>query len=380
MVKLFLTNHHPDATDRHVTIDIETGLCTFENKQQIQLAGLFQQTDFYHPLLKESYVESADHFFHYEYDDIEGLLYSAIFIYSNILHVDNPRDCTFKITASKHYQPMACAGRINMTIYRDRIAKDSLSISELEALVSALGGYHFQFYSGYMLNESFRLDDLPTVVNGDLLYERDSTMVELLKSPTDISRFELRYIDAFIRLGVYARQALKKGDIISVYSGVKCVAYPEGSAYFFGNEKDLLKLYVDAKKRGNISRFINHAPSVNADTSSFLKANISPISYCLNGITIIVYTVVHDIHEGEQLLVNYGSEYNKAKGITRFKINGRPKHPMTSWFTGIGKRHLHIMQIMARHGIKEAQTYLRVRLLFMAGIVVLFWLFCQRLR
>lgn len=65
------------------------------------------------------------------------------------------------------------------------------------------------------------MEELPSLVDGDGLYHSDVGIIELLKVPIDFKRYELRYISTAIGFGVFSKETINKGEIISFYSGVK---------------------------------------------------------------------------------------------------------------------------------------------------------------
>ena len=195
------------------------------------------ESDFSHPLLKEPFTPSPDHLFHYEYDDVDGLLYSAIFIYATLLRADNPRSCLFKINPSLVFQQLSFGDELYVSIHRHKIAQESINISQFESLVGHLFNVKFKFSECLIIEDMFTVQDLPPTINGDALYQTKSHIVELLKVPKEFSRYELRYINSMMGFGVFSREEIKNGDIIGMYSGVKTANRPVTLKYAFKNGK-----------------------------------------------------------------------------------------------------------------------------------------------
>jgi len=374
MVKITLTNRNPHSRDRHVSINIATGICEFSDKREVELKCLLNELDFIHPLLTEPFTQASDHVFHYEYDNIDGLFYAGIYVYSTLLHVDNPLDCRFKINPSPSFQRSKYAGDIHFSINSHKLARESIRIERLEALVHSFTGIKFEFSEDIIINEQFTTADLPDSIDGDALYISERKILELLKLPSEFKRYELRYINLDMGLGVFARDTLKKGDVIGLYSGLKTHDNINGYAFKIGN--DCLNMYLDARTFGNISRFINHAPSEDTNKNishraPLLEANVDSRHYYLNGIKVVYYIVNKEILKGEQLLVNYGVDFFQDTPIKRFKTNGRVIYPNKKFIWTKSQKKLNQLRIMADHGIKAAQVYLRLRTLGIAGVIAI---------
>lgn len=98
-------------------------------------------------------------------------------------------------------------------------------------------------------------------------------------------------------LGLYAMEAIKKGDFIIEYIGEHISndeADRRGGKYHFILTKDIT---VDGKSRKNIARYINHSCKPNAEPEvdeDELKINIY---------------AKRNIKAGEELTYDYGKEY-----------------------------------------------------------------------
>ena len=357
-----------------VTININTGVCTFADKRKIPLKTLIEGNDFSHPLLAKKSIPAATHFFHYEYDDIDGLFYSSIYVYSTLLNVDKPEACQFKINPSKKFKQLRFEEQMYFSIHEKKTAKETITIDQLNALVSHLSGFTFKFSEDFMIEDTFTINELPSKIDGDALYTIDESILELLKNPRNFDRYELRYVNPEMGFGVFSRTTLQEGDIIAVYTGVKTTCKPHKLDYTFKIQGDCLNMYQDSRQQGNITRFINHAPPANkpkimSQKPAFLEENIISTSHFILGIEVVVYSVCKEILPGEQLLVDYGANYFYDRSIKRFKPNGRM---LSSKIYTLKKSRQKLidLRIMANHGVEKAQVYLSLRTFFIFIVTV----------
>lgn len=371
MVNITLSNQNPHSQHQKVSININTGLCYFNDNQEIPLKHLINTLDFTHPLLTEKFTQTSDHVFHYEYDNIDELRYSGIYVYSRLIRADKPLACTFKINPSPLFQHSKFAQDIYFSINRHQLAKESIHIKQLEDLTHHLLGTKFVFSEDLIIDDQFTIADLPPFVDGDSLYITNDKLVTLLKTPSTFSRYELRYISPEIGFGVFSKKTIKKEDIISIYSGVKTIRKPDSLSFSFIAKQDCFMMYLDASQYGNITRFINHAPTHNSEHSlSLIEANVKANTYSLNGIEVIVYSACKEILPGEQLLVDYGQAFFEGMDLFRFKTNGRPINTNKKFIWSNIQEKINHMKIMARHGVKKAQIYLLARVFI---IITLLW-------
>ncbi len=152
-------------------------------------------------------------------------------------------------------------------------------------------------------------------------------------------------------MGVFLHPKAKpmlKGQIIASYSGVVSLIsqnLPDDSAYAFApivdipltkeeqayftpksryHPKRLHALDVDAVKKGNFTRFINHSDKPNVVAHLF---KIPPNEFSLAPSPIeVIYTVKKTIHPGEQLLVCYEGDGDSYWNFLKIKpISITPK-------------------------------------------------------
>lgn len=123
----------------------------------------------------------------------------------------------------------------------------------------------------------------------------------------------IRWIDASVGWGVFAERNYKKGEYIGEYSGVLRDKKREDSknSYCFEyaiSDDEITSYRIDAREKGNITRFINH---------SFFP-NLSPMLVTFDHLTHIILVVEEMIVKGDQLLYDYGPNYWKSrKGLQK---------------------------------------------------------------
>lgn len=356
-----------DSPYRQAIINIATGKCILDDKHEVERKQLLS-LGFQHPLIMEQRVKTANDVYHYEYNDIDGLLHCARYVYSSLLQADNPLVCKFKISPSAVFLPPKASESIYFSICGHRFASESISITQLEDIVTHISGSKFEFLESIVIDEEFMMQDLPKSIDGDALYKTDAQLLALLKTPCDLERYELRYINPAIGFGVFSRDVIKKDETIFFYGGVKKNNHTheiDDVSYAFDNRLDCLKMFLDARERGNIARFVNHAPNPSKNNqfsrgNALLEANVSTTSNYLNGVEMVVFAANRDISKGEQLLVDYGSKFFKAIPMNRFKSNGKPS---LGAFKKSTQKKLAQIRVMASCGVQKAQQYLLLRML-----------------
>lgn len=368
MVSIFLGNKNLDSAHSDIVINLSSGVCTGANNLKIERQELLSRNDFTHPLLAHKPLNETVHVYHYEYDDNKGLMESAINVYATLIHSQNPSECAFKITPSSAFLDKQRVKRFYFSTHENRAATETISIKQLESIVSSMSGITFRYAEKTIIDDVFTMVDLPAEVDSDLLYERDEDILNWLETPMDSNRLEIRYIKPGMGFGVYSRDSIKNGEVIAVYSGIKQVKRTASStrAYSFEANVDALNMYVDAHQQGNITRFINHAPDSCPDTKAVFEANITSRNYRVNGIEFIIYFARKDIMKGVQLLVDYGASYFKNQPASLFKTK----------ISGIGSTSLYLfkknrdIRVMADHGVAQAQRCLFLRILIISGLVL----------
>lgn len=119
------------------------------------------------------------------------------------------------------------------------------------------------------------------------------------------------HVNNDVQYGVFASEAIDKGEFIGIYSGELGMGeYNTDSHYLFEIIEEE-SIYVDAQGSGNFTRYINHTASKNCNVGSITFLT----KYKLFTIPVIILYAAKKITSGEQLLYNYGNEYWKAMGV-----------------------------------------------------------------
>ena len=257
-------------------------------------------------------------------------------------------------------------------------AKATIAIDQLNAMVSHYHGFAFQYQDHLLLDLTVKACDLPDRVDGDLLYKANQNIVRLCMKTQDRRPYELRYMNARIGFGAFARSDIKKGALITTYAGLK--TFEEGGCtdYLFRCGHDVLQLCIDASHYGNISRFINHAPNTTQGlpepfNDSALEANVLSKRYYLHGNNVILLFAKKHISSGEQFLMDYGPHYFcKNSGIFFFKNNGDVVDLDNKKITDSRRLRRRILAILSHKGIKQAQWLsMRRSLMVLGGLFLL---------
>ncbi|MBI2743236.1 MAG: SET domain-containing protein-lysine N-methyltransferase [Chlamydiales bacterium] len=120
--------------------------------------------------------------------------------------------------------------------------------------------------------------------------------------------FVIRWIDGKVGYGVFATKDMAPFAFVGEYTGEvrKRVRDDKRNSYCFtyliGDEKKSSYI-IDAEKKGNITRFINHS-----DTP-----NLEPISVFSGGVMHVILLTRTWIQKGQQLTYDYGEDYWKKR-------------------------------------------------------------------
>lgn len=112
----------------------------------------------------------------------------------------------------------------------------------------------------------------------------------------------IRWIDSNLGWGVFALRDFKKMEFIAEYSGKLIKRQKNQTAYAFEyliTHSVRSKYTIDATDQGGLSRYINHSPKANLNSS---LATVDYISH------VILYTK-EPIAKGTQLCYDYGPDY-----------------------------------------------------------------------
>ena len=117
-------------------------------------------------------------------------------------------------------------------------------------------------------------------------------------------KYELRKVHPLIGQGVFSTAWIPSGAYIGEYVGVvkKRNRFKDRKndyvfEYVIGPKTS--KLVIDAREKGNFTRFINHSYSPNIVSKWIIKDSISHVIFCAK----------ENIRKGEQLTYDYGPYY-----------------------------------------------------------------------
>jgi hypothetical protein len=366
LINITLTNHKKTALYpyKHVVFNVETKLFELEDGQSIQQSELFKNKQFSHPLFNEPYTPASNFQYDYQYNHITELMYATTFICTVLIHTHNPSACHFTIKPSATFQPTKCPETIHISTNHHKKANQSISLNQLNSLISTLSNTPFYFSNDTILYDSYTLKNFPHTIDGDALYSPSTELFQILNTLHQCDAYELRYIHPMLGFGVFSRENIKKDQFISLYSGIQTHAREKKLNYSFKIHKKKSTAYIHASQFGNLTRFINHAPDLTAP--QFLTANIKTTQYQLNGLTFVMYKAAKDILAGEQLLLNYGDAFFTNEKSTPFKANG--KLTLSKIIKPAPAKKISDLRIMANHGIHAAQIYFKKRIILIATI------------
>ncbi len=368
MVNITLTNHTEDTALKHVTIDILTGLVTLSDGRQLNNIHALDHEPFTHPLLLEPYTPKPNHQFDYTYDDLNGLFYSAIFVYAALIHTDAPLACQFSIKPSAQFKQSRAIDNLYLSLNYRKTSNSTITLEELNRFTSKHLGLPFFFSNDLIIHESnITLDKLPVNVDADCLFEATPEAIQALNTPVDLTCYELRYIDPVIGFGVFARTLIKKDTSMSIYAGIKTLKPSSSLVFLFEKKLDMLNLSTNAKQQGNLTRFINHAPTTTKNKKHRI-ANTQNKRHCLNGIEFIDFITTKDILPGEQIFTDYSLPYFGRIEPIYFNHHGRVIH--TQFNINRRRDKLEHIRSMASEGFQVALRYVWVRWLAILGVIV----------
>lgn len=124
-----------------------------------------------------------------------------------------------------------------------------------------------------------------------------------------IPKVRVQFIDKQIGYGLFAGQEFKPGDFIGEYTGeVKKNLFLNGFSNEYVGEyalggKDPVRFVIDARYKGNHTRFINHSDQPNA----------SAITVISGGLLHVILRSEALISKGEELTFDYGPDYWKRR-------------------------------------------------------------------
>jgi len=105
--------------------------------------------------------------------------------------------------------------------------------------------------------------------------------------------------------GLFATKSFSKYDVIGEYTGiVKTWSDIHGENRYIFNLDEKNDLVIDAQDYGNELRFANSYLNISKEP------NVISSNTMLDGVHRILYVCMRDIEPGEELLIDYGEDYN----------------------------------------------------------------------
>jgi hypothetical protein len=327
MPVLILRNHNPNATLRQLRFDVKTGQFLTKNKTVISRDELTTRWSFTHPILEEaSLVEREPHHYVYRYQNEIELCLVLRSLYATLLQSNNPALCSFQIQPTEQYLNAPQSYTLYFSSHAQKKATQKLKINPINAMLSDIYETPFYYADQIILDQILTWVDLPRIMDADKLYQPTHLPSSLVNHQEDLDRCELRYINRRLCFGLFARDFIPKGTKIGQYCGQYTTKNVQYKNYSYMPEKNSgLNLPLDAKHRGNLTRFLNHAPkySEEGSTHEYLAANIGAENHEWYGMRRIIFIAERDILAGEQLLFSYGDNYFRfSEHIFNLKKNG----------------------------------------------------------
>jgi len=366
MVKVSLSNCNPHATYKKAILDLKTQRCIMDDSEEIAFQSL-GKVGFTHALLTHSTAPKEQCVFVYEYDDFDGLLHAAKFIYGILVRAYHPDKCQITVKPSKRYLRVKKSYLIPFSADYTKAAKILLSLDTFNTVVSQVQGHAFQFQDCLVLDTTLTMADLPAEVNGDLLYQPNQEITEFCRQEDEIDRYEVRYMGRELGFGVYARKNIRKGTMIGQYTGVQKANDLEDIAYAYSQYNSGFKWHTNARYYGNITRFINHAMHASergfaVQNKGVRGANIIPVRHNVQGNNVVIYFADEDIAIGAPLLVDYGVDYyGHDANILLLTQNAKLIDSQGKKIANCIAARRALLRIMANCGVKQARIALMRR-------------------
>ena len=374
---LLLRNYDQNAAVQQVSFDIQSGMFTAEDGQQVSRRELLTALAFQHPILDEKALNlTRTGRYTYVYRNYAELLLALRYVYATLLRVSNPAECAVRIRPAPDYLKDTTRNEIYFSCHIKKAARQTLSTREISAMFSEVYGFPFQYGNEIILDKTVTYLDLVETMNADDLYQEPEVDPEWFQYQIPLDKYELRYINQRIGCGVFARTHIPKGELICRYNG-KFV--PQGSEYqsycYLLWEHSSFNLALDAAHYGNLSRFINHAPipaECDVDPNKFLCANVRVEHHCWYGNDHVIYVAARDIACGEQVLSSYGKSYFEHSNTrVHIKKNGTIVDTQYRKIQDTPLQKKQRLSIFARHGVQHAQWLLLRKPLFMLLLCII---------
>lgn len=124
-----------------------------------------------------------------------------------------------------------------------------------------------------------------------------------------LAKLSLKWINGQVGYGVFARSGLNEGAYVGEYVGEVKKYFPLRMRRndYLGELRlscnHALKFIIDAERRGNLMRCVNHS----------VNPNLEPITVILKGMMHVIFVAKKKIEAGEQITFNYGQSYWKTR-------------------------------------------------------------------
>ena len=380
---LLLRNHDHNAAVQQVSFDAQSGVFITEDARQLSRHELLTDLAFKHPILDERFLTpTRTGRYTYVYRNYAEFLLALRYVYATLLRVSNPAECAVRIRPAPKYLTDIDRKELYFSCHVRKAATQTLSARQISAMFSEVYGFPFQYGNEIILDKTVTYLDLAETMDADDLYQEPQVEPQWFQYQIPLEKYELRYINRRIGCGVFARTHIPKGELIGRYNGKLVSQDTEYQSYcYLLKENSSFNLALDADHYGNLSRFINHAPTsaeCDVDPKKFLCANVQVEHHSWYGNDHIMYVASRDIACGEQVLSSYGKAYFEHSNTrVHIKKNGTivDTHYHKIQDTPLEKRQR--LSIFSRYGIQHAQWLLLRKPLFTLLLCIMLGLVLQ---
>lgn len=360
---LVLRNHTPDAAVQQLRFDLKTGHFLTKSKQKVSRRDLAADLGFTHPILDEKpLVQIAKNQYAYQYHNEEEFCLALRYAYATLLKAKNPALCSIRIQPGEQYFSDAQQYKLYFSSHPQKVATQQLTMRQLNAMLTELHGQPFQYSNHNVLDKTLRWRDFSKEMDADKLYQTSAIDLQKARHQLCLDRYELRFMNTQMGFGLFAREAIQKGEVIAQYCGQYVSKKMQYKNYcYIPTKTSGYNLLLDARHIGNVARFVNHGaePSAHRKFSQFLTANVDVENHKMYGTSRIILIANRDILAGEQILSSYGSQYFRVpESRLHMKKNGAvytSKQRRIKDSTAQLKRYLFIF---AYYGNRRAQWML----------------------
>lgn len=364
-----------NASSQIIYFDLKMGEF-LTNSKVVSRQSVLASESLSHPLFTERILsQRKKNHYVYMYQDYSEFLLALRYVYATLLQVENPSKCVVHIQPGAQYHTNLDHEAMYFSIHAKKPARQQLSVAQLSGIISKISGYPFQYGNDIILDRQITYLDLPDELDADNLYYMEDTTQSMIDQRPILDKYELRYFNRKMGCGLFARTDIKQGELIARYSGQfmpKNLTYK--SYCFIPADKAGYNLMLDGAHYGNVSRFINHAPSPeNSSAHIYLSANVVVENYLGYGNSHFFYVADRDIACGEQLLVSYGNQYFLVPDtILHLKKNGEIHDNQNRKINDTPQQRKEVLSVFASFGSRQAQ-WLLIRKPFIVLLLCIMW-------